>query len=187
MRKADRPAGSDAGAGPDELILMGEVVKSHGVRGELKVRPITDDPTRFSDLDVLYVGADATSASAFEVTGARFQQGKKGLTLLLKLAGVTDIDAADALRKKSVFAVESDLPLDDDEYFIHDLIGLRVETVDGEDLGVVSDIVDNPAHEILLVRRPNGAESLIPVVDEFIADLDFDAEVIRLDLPEGLV
>ena len=117
---------------PEALLLVGRVGKTHGVQGEVKVIPETDDPKRFAALETIFLGQQPQDAAPHSVVSVRFQQSKRGLTVLLKLDGIETIEQAAALRRKAVFAFEEDLPpLDDDEFFLHDLIGLDVVTEQG--------------------------------------------------------
>lgn len=179
-RAADNPA--------DTLLLMGRIGKPHGVMGEVKVVPETDDPQRFDDLKTVYVGERPEQVQAREVVSVRHQHTKRGLTVLLKLASVEDREAAASLRGLYVFAHEDDLPpLEDDEYYLHDLIGLRVQTEAGETVGTVDDILEMPGNEVLVVARPGAADVLIPAVSAFIAEIDFDAGQLTIRPIEGLL
>ena len=158
---------------PDDLLLVGRIGKTHGVRGEVKVIPETDDPERFASLDVVFLGRTPEDAAPHPVTSVRFQQSKRGLTVVLGLEGIETVEQAAALRQQAVFAFEEDLPpLDDDEFFLHDLIGLDVVTEEGERIGAVKDVLELPAHLVYVVTRPDKPDALIPAVPAFIADVD---------------
>jgi 16S rRNA processing protein RimM len=173
---------------PDSLILVGTCGPPHGVRGELKVIPETDDPERLADLGELFFGPSPERARGRTVEGVRFQTTKRGVLALVTLAGVPDREAADALRGLGVYAVESDLPaLAEGEVFIHDLIGLGVVTDEGEDVGTVEDVLTSGAQRLLLVKRPGRPDALVPDVDEIVTDIDLDAERITIRPPEGLL
>ena len=173
---------------PDSLILVGTCGPPHGVRGELKVIPETDDPGRLADLEALFLGPSPERARARTVEGIRFQTTKRGTVALVTFVGVPDREAADALRGLSVFAVESDLPaLAEGEVFIHDLIGLGVVTEDGEDVGTVQDVLTSGAQRLLLVKRPGRPDALVPDVDAIVTQVDLDAERITIRPPEGLL
>ncbi|MEP0548253.1 MAG: ribosome maturation factor RimM [Rhodothermales bacterium] len=173
---------------PDSLILVGTCGPPHGVRGELKVIPETDDPGRLADLESLFLGPSPERARARTVEGIRFQTTKRGTVALVTFAGVPDREAADALRGLSVFAVESDLPaLAEGEVFLHDLIGLGVVTEDGEDVGTVQDVLTGGAQRLLLVKRPGRPDALVPDVDAIVTDINLDAGQITIAPPEGLL
>lgn len=170
------------------LLLVGSIGKTHGLKGEVKVIPETDDPSRFEDLDTVFVGPDAEQARPHPVASVRYQQSKRGTTVLLKLEDIDTVEAAEALRNRLVFAREEDLPpLDDDEFFLHDLLDLKVVTEDGDAIGTVKDILELRGHEVIVVDRPGQSDALIPAVPEFIVDIDFDEQTLIVQLIDGLL
>ena len=113
---------------------------------------------------------------------------QRGLLAILKLEGIDDREAAEALLKQTVYALEDELePLAEDEYFLHDLPGLTVVAEDGAPVGVVRDILELPAQPVLVVAREGLPEAMIPLVPEFIVDIDFDGARIVVHLIEGLL
>lgn len=172
----------------DTLLLVGRVWRAHGVRGEMKVVPETDDPERFSDLETVFLGTRPETATPHAVESARFQTTKHGLNVVLKLVDIDTRDDADALRKVGVYARADDLPpLEEGELFVHDLIGLRVVTEDGTDVGVVRDVLDAPAQLVYVVERPDEPDAMIPDVPEFVVDLDIEAQRIVVRPIEGML
>ena len=164
-----------------DLLVMGRVGRPHGVHGELKIFPETDDPHRFEKIDQVYLGLTASDTTPFAIEGVRYQTNKKGLVVLLKLVSITSRESADRLKQLTVFARESDLPpLDDDEYFIHDLIGLHVVDLEASPLGQVKDVLDLPAHRVYLIARDSGEEVMVPAVPAFIEAIDFSTRQITL-------
>ena len=176
---------------PDRLLLMGRVAKPHGVRGEMKVAPETDDPQRFDGLERLFVGASPQAARERAVEGVRFQYPKGRTVVLLSLGGVDTVEAVEDLRGALVYAHQDDLPaLAEGEAFLHDLIGLTVVEVDeaGAELGEIGTVRDlyDGAQTLLAIDRPGAPEMLLPDVDEFVVRLDLDAGRIYVRTPEGL-
>ncbi|MDX1546978.1 MAG: ribosome maturation factor RimM [Rhodothermales bacterium] len=172
---------------PGALLLVGRAGKPHGVRGEVKVIPETDDPARFDALETVYLGATPEGAVPYAVESVRTQHTKRGLTVLLKLAGLAGKDDAAALRGLAVYAHEADLPpLGDDEFFLHDLVGLAVFTDDDAAVGTVRDVMELPSHAVLVVAREGKADALVPAVPAFIDDIDFDAGRLVVNAIEGL-
>lgn len=172
----------------ESLFLVGRIWRAHGVRGEVKVIPETDDPERFEDLRVVFTGKTANTVDRREVESVRLQPTKRGILVVLKLRNVDSRDEAEMLRKLSVYAHGEDLPpLDEDEFFLHDLIGLQVVAEDGEEVGVVENVLELPAHEVLVVSRPGASSSMIPVVPEFVVEIDLEAEQITIRPIEGLI
>lgn len=186
--RADRDdADASASVDAEALVRVGFVFRPHGVHGELKVDPESDDPTRFESFDTVYVGPRRREVQAFSVASLRYQETKRGTTVILRLDAVDSRDAAERIMKQAVFVHEDDLDLDEDEVFIHDLVGLDVVTEDGESVGMLSNVMTYPAHDMLVVHRPGKSEALIPVVEEIVLDMDLDAERVVIRPIEGLL
>jgi len=174
-------------------LLVGRVVKAHGISGELVVEIRTDDPAiRFASGNTLRtkrVRGDGPELS-YVVADAREHGGR----LLVRLDGVADRAAADALRG-SVFVVDSDdlPPIDEhDTYYDHQLEGLAVRTTTGQDVGIVAEVLHTAAGELLAVRRVDGgekgeAEVLVPFVSTIVPSVSLDDGIIEIDPPEGLL
>ena len=168
-------------------LVVGRVVKAHGVGGELVVEVRTDDPgSRFA------VGSSLRGKYAkggvprdYTVESVREHGGR----LLLRLAGIEDRDAADAMRGV-VFVIDStDLPPinDPDEFYDHQLEGLAVRTIDGRDVGTVAEVLHTAAGELLAIRHHNGGEVLVPFVSAIVTSVSLADKVIEIDPPEGLL
>ncbi|WP_374022151.1 ribosome maturation factor RimM [Mycobacterium sp. HNNTM2301] len=168
-------------------LTVGRVAKAHGIGGEVVVEIRTDDPdARFAPGKTLR-GRPSRGGTErdFVVESAREHGGR----LLLRLAGVTDRDAADALRG-TLFVVDSDdlPPIDEpDTYYDHQLEGLHVRTVTGQDVGVVAEVLHTAAGELLAVRRADGGEALVPFVGAIVTVVSLDDGVVEIDPPEGLL
>lgn len=173
---------------PDDLLLIGRVLRAHGVRGEVKVLPLTDDPGRFDGLDDVFIGPAPERVKPVSVEAVRFQPTKKGITVVLKFSGVDTREAAETLRKAQVFAREADLPaLEEDEVYLHDLIGLAVVTEAGEPVGVLADVLDMPGQFIYVVSREGKPEAMIPAVPEFVVETDLEGGRLVIRPIEGLL
>lgn len=173
---------------PDSLLLVGTVGRPHGVLGEVKVVPETDDPERLRALERVFVGDAPERAEERAVEGLRFQPTKRGVVALVRFAGIAGRDAADLLRGQHVYAAEADLPpLEEGEVYLHDLIGLAVVTDNGEAVGTVTDVLSGGAQPLLVVKRNGQPDALVPDVDEIVTDVDLDAERITIRPPEGLL
>lgn len=168
---------------PDTRVV-GRVGRPHGIRGEVTVEVRTDEPERR-----LAVGAVLTTVPAaagpLTVTAARWHSGR----LLLGFDGVGDRGAAEGLRGV-LLEVEVDpaeVPEDPEEYYDHQLVGLRVETVEGVHLGEVAEVVHLPGQDLLAVRRDGRRELLVPLVTAIVPDVDPDGGRIVIDPPPGLL
>lgn len=171
----------------DDLLLVGRCFKPHGVDGTVKVIPETDAPDALAALDALWVGADPASARPLAVDGLRGMASRKGLTLLVRFEGIATPEDAARLRGQNVYAPQSELPLEEGEFFLHDLIGLAVVDEEDRPLGTVSDLYDTEAHLLYAVRLPDGREALVPDVDAFVVDLDLEGRRLVLRPIEGLL
>lgn len=177
---------------PDDLLLMGRLGRPHGIRGDLKLTPETDDPARFQALRRVYVGKTPDAVAERSVSNVRFQYPKGKVVVLVKLDGLTTPEEADTLRNLNVYAATADLPpLADGEAFLHDLVGLDVWTVDdagdlAESIGTVRDLYDG-AQLLFGITRPDGSLVLLPDVPEFVLAVDLPARRLLVRPPEGLM
>ena len=160
-----------------EYIPVGQIVNAHGIKGEVKLNPMGFDPEFLADFDVLYIGGKRT-----EVKSARVHKS----VVLLTLPGVNDMDAALALKGKTVTICRDDVEVPEGYYFDEEIEGLQVvdcatETV----IGKVRRVLTYPAHKIYEVKGER--EYLIPAVPGvFIESVDLDAETVRVHLMKGL-
>lgn len=153
---------------PQEYLLVGEIVAAFGIRGQLKVRSLTDNVEHLRrKIKTLYVGSQR---QAYRVKD--LHEHKPGL-LIVALEGVTGRTEAENLRGSEVaILAEQALPLNTDEYFIHDLYGLEVLLESGERLGKVREVVQTGANDVLVVARENESDALIPVIRDVVIELD---------------
>lgn len=162
-----------------EKILMGKIVNVVGLKGELKVYSYTDDNTKFEEYDHLWL-----DSKCYEVEKVRHQ----GNVVILKLEGISDRNTAEEQRNKKVYIEEADLKeLPQGTYYVRDLIGVEVYTVEGEKLGEISDVIQNTSQDLYEVKPAEGKKIYIPVVKEFVVDVDIENRVVKVNLPEGLL
>ncbi len=184
-RAADAPARASSSphsstAPGDEWVAVGEFVGPFGIHGEVKLRPLTDFPERFERTPTIYVGDQHT---AYHVEHAHLHK----QLVLLRLAGIADVDAAEELRGEQVWIPASELtPLHEGQFYLHDVVGLRVQHVNGQSLGVVTDVVSTGASELFVIRDPQGKEVLLPVVKSFVKQIDLAQGVVLVDPIPGL-
>ncbi|RAV10372.1 ribosome maturation factor RimM [Mycolicibacterium sp. GF69] len=167
-------------------LVVGRVVKAHGVTGEVVVDVRTDDPeARFAPGTTLRGrAAKGTAERGYTIESVREHGGR----LLVRLVGVTDRNDADALRG-TLFVVDSQElpPIDDpDEYYDHQLEGLQVRTVGGDVIGTVAEVLHTAAGELLAVRSAER-EVLIPFVGAIVTSVSLPEQTIEIDPPEGLL
>jgi 16S rRNA processing protein RimM len=168
------------------FLTIGVFSRPHGVRGELRLRPLTAFPDRIQDLKSIYVGRDQqddTSLRLYDVTRARRDRGE----WLISLAGIEDRDAADRFRGSYVLVtLEDAVPLAEDEIYLFQVIGLSVYTEEGLALGRVAEVIETGANDVYVVRGPLG-EVLIPAIDQVVLKIDPDADQMIIRPLPGLL
>jgi 16S rRNA processing protein RimM len=166
------------------FLLLGEILRPHGVHGELKIRVLTDYPERITELEAVYVSdnPDDENATSYRVEHVR-PQNEYGL---LKLRGIQTREQAEALRQLYVMvALEDAVPLEEGEFFVYQLIGLSVQTVEGEHLGTLADVLETGANAVYVVESPTYGEVLIPALADTIVQTDLDSQHMIVRLPDG--
>ena len=164
-----------------DLITVGRIVAPHGVRGELRVRLETDFPERFEALRRAFV-VQAGRVETIQITGRRPHRGG----ILMRLEGIETLDAAARLRGAAIAVSRSQaVPLGPDRYYLFEIIGLRVRTVDGRSLGVVAEVMQGPANDVYVIRG-GGGEILIPALRDVVRRIDLPAGEMVVAVPSGL-
>ncbi len=169
-----------------KYLLLGEVLRPHGVRGELRVRLLTAYPERIDKMTHVYLGSgsDDESPRTYDVEHMRMNTPYG----LLKLRGIDDREQADALRSLFVMVdLEHAVPLEEGEFYLYQLIGLTVKQQDGSTLGQITDVLETGANDVYVVASPQYGEVLIPVTDETIVRTDISAGELIVNLPDGLL
>ena len=167
-------------------LLLGEILRPHGVRGELRVRLLTDYPERIASLKQVYLAdsPNATDPKPYQVAGMRMN----GAFGLLKLHEIPDRTQADRLRGLFVLVdMEHAVPLEEGEFYLYQLIGAQVQIDTGETLGTLVDVLETGANDVYVVDSPQYGEVLIPVLDEVVVNTDVTAGIVVVHLPEGLL
>jgi len=169
-------------AGADRLEI-GRIVKAHGIRGEVVVRSLSENPARFQPGSRLLVGHDIDAVVEMVVGCVRPQQPGR---LLVAFDGVPDRTAAEALRGRRIFARAAALPeLPDDVFWERDLIGLPVVDVEGAALGVISAVISRTEQDLWEVQTPSGPV-LLPAAKGIVVSVDLEARRVTVDPPAGL-
>lgn len=162
-----------------EKILIGKIVNVVGLKGELKVYCYTDRKERFEELEKIWLDQED-----YQIRNVRYQ----GNVVILKLKGIDDRNKAEAQRNKGVYILEEDLAkLPEGTYYVRDLIGIEVKDETGQNLGILSDVVQNSAQDLYEVKIESGKKVLIPAVKEFVLDIDMEDRKMTVKLPEGLL
>lgn len=167
-------------------LIVGEILRPHGVRGEMRVKIITDYPERLLDeVEYLYVGKDPDQAAEqYEVLSARFHQ----TYILVQLEGIDDRDVADSLRGQYLMVdIDHAVPLDDGEYYLYQLIGMNVVTVSGEEIGIIAEVMETGANDVYVINSRKYGQILLPAHEETLVEIDLEKKQIVMDLPDGLL
>ena len=166
----------------EDLLQIGVITTTHGVRGEVKVFPTTDDPMRFKKLKQVILDTGKEQIE-LEVAGARFFKN----LVILKFKGIDNINDVEQYRQKSLYVTrENAVPLGENEYFIADLIGLKVVSDEGEELGDLSDVLQTGANDVYVVSKENTPDLLIPAIRDCIKQVDIENGTMQVHLLAGL-
>ena len=174
-------ASSDGAAGRShDLIVVGEVTRPHGVRGAVRVLPVTDFPDRLLRLrEVTLVHGGRARTMTVE------QAEPAGRFVVMKLAGVDTPDAAAALRGATIEVPAADaVPLPPGQFYVFQIVGLRARTAGGEVLGEVVDVLRTGSNDVYVVRSSSGTETLLPAVEGVIEAIDLAAGEVVVRPPE---
>ncbi len=178
----------------DDMLRVGVVASAHGIKGEVKVYPTTDDPKRYKKLKSVYL-CDGKTMTPHEVLGARFFKNM----VILALKDVTDRDGAEKIRKQELWIHRADaVELSEDEYFITDLIGMKVMNAeDGTTIGILSDVITTGANDVYEIKleddfAPEGRKTknpviYVPAIKECVESVDTGTKEIRIRLMPGLL
>jgi 16S rRNA processing protein RimM len=162
-------------------LAVGLIAGAHGVGGEVKVALLTDYPERFRAGARLFLESEI-GAIPVEIASARPHKGM----ILVKLAAVSDRSAAESLRGRRLLIPEDQaMPLGEHENYVHDLIGLSVETLEGDSLGELTEILFTPANDVYVVSGPFG-ELLLPALRDVVRRVDLHRGKMIVEIPEGL-
>ena len=167
----------------EKQLQVGVISSTHGVRGEVKVFPTTDDVTRFRQLKKVYLDT-GREMLPLEIQNVKFFK----QFAILKFKGIDNINDIEKYRGKSLMIDREDaVDLEEDEYFIADMIGMKVCTEDGSEFGTLKDVMETGANDVYIIDSLEHGEVLIPAIRECILDADMDEERMTIHLMEGLV
>lgn len=167
----------------EEILQVGIITSTHGVRGEVKVFPTTDDVKRFKKLKnvILDTGREKLE---LEIEGVKFFK----QFAILKFKGIDSINDVEKYRQKSLYVTRDNaVRLRRDEYFIADLIDLKVIDENDEEIGVMTDVMQTGANDVYVIKMNDGRELLLPAIKECVLKVDVDAGFIRIHIMEGLL
>jgi len=177
-----------SGGGDDlsslELVAVARVAKPRGVKGEVACDLLTDFPERFEWLEELIAVFPGGRRGRLSLEGQWLHGGR----VILKFEGYDSPEASAALAGCELAVPESEaVELGEDEFFDWQLEGCRVVTVEGREVGEVSEVIHTGAAPVLVIRGEGGRESLVPLAESICVEVDVAAKLIRVDAPEGLL
>lgn len=176
-------AGSEdkkTGSSEPEFLIVGKIARAHGVRGEVGMKLMTEHPEHLLNVKTFYLGPDFTP---YEVD--RIRRHQEGMIILFKK--IVNRQMAEELRSHLVYVhLEDAVPLEEGEYYLFQIEGIRVVTDDGEDLGRLSGLIETGANDVYVITSGGGNEILLPAIPEVILNVDVDAGVMTVHLLEGL-
>ena len=158
-----------------QYIEAGKIVNTHGVRGEVKIQVWLDSPEFLKSFKTIYIDGNPV-----KVLGGKIHKG----FLIALLENISDVNAAMALKNKTVFIDRKDAKLGKGEYFLQDIIGAKVVDEDGNEVGVLKEIFETPSAPVYVIK--GETEHMIPAVPEFILSTDTEAGIIKVHLIEGM-
>jgi 16S rRNA processing protein RimM len=166
-----------------DLVAVARIVRTRGLKGEVVADILTDFPERFGLLDAVTAVRQNGERSELKIEKFWFQSGR----VVLKFAGYDSIESGETLRGVEICVPESNaVELDEGEYFDWQLTGCKVETVDGETIGEVRELMRTGGTELLVVEG-EAKEYLIPFANAICVDVDIENKLIRIDPPDGLL
>ena len=164
-------------------LEIGQIINTFGIKGEVKVFPLTDDIKRFDDLETVYV-KNKKESQLYNIESIKYHKN----FVLIKFKEINTVEQAETLRNSYLEVDRAQaIPLNEGEYFIADLIGLEVYTDNGELLGKVDDIYNSGSADIYVIKNELGKQILLPGIKDVIKEIDVDNEKIIVHLIDGLV
>ena len=167
----------------EDLLKVGVITTTHGVRGEVKVYPTTDEPERFLDLE--YVLLDTgKELRRLDIKNVRFFKN----LVILKFDGIDNINDIEKYKGRDLWIPREEAQeLDEDEYYIADLLGMKVLLEDGSEFGTLKNVMETGANDVYIVDRVDGEEILLPAIHDCVLDVDVEKNTMTVHLMKGLV
>lgn len=167
----------------ENLLRVGVISSTHGIKGEVKVFPTTDDVNRFKKLKEVILDTGKEQLTLHIESVKFFKQ-----FVILKFKEYNNINDIEIYKGKDLLVTrENAVPLKEGEYFITDMIGLNVITDEGEDFGTLTDVLQTGANDVYVVKMKNGKEALLPAIDQCVLDVNLETSTIKVHIMEGLI
>lgn len=165
----------------NDKTLVGKIINTHGIKGNVKIYPYTDDPERFKNLDYLLIG---DGYKELKIVDMFIQKG----FVYVRFEGHEDINKVLDFINSNVYIYDKDrVKLPKDRYFISDIVGMEVYDMEGLLIGKVTDVIENLANDLFQVQKTDSTIFYLPAIKEFIKEIDVDKKVVIIDPIEGLL
>lgn len=167
----------------EDRFQVGVITTTHGVRGEVKVFPTTDDPRRFKRLKEVILDTGREQI-VLEIEGVKFFK----QFVILKFKGIDSINDVEKYRQKSLFVTRANaVPLRRNEYYIADLIDLKVLDENDQELGKLKDVMETGANDVYIIEMTDGQELLLPAIKQCILDVNVEEGYMKVHILDGLL
>lgn len=167
----------------DNYLRVGVIASTHGIRGEVKVYPTTEDVNRFKSLKKVMLDT-GKEMLPLEVQGVKFFKNM----VIVKFKGIDNINDIEKYKGKDLLVTREDaIPLEEGEYYIFDVLGSKIVTEDGEEIGELKEILQTGANDVYVVKTTAGKELLIPSIPQCILDVNIDTKIIKVHLLDGMM
>ena len=161
----------------DKEIIIGKIVAPHGVRGDIRILPLTEKPDLFLDLEYLLL----EGGKKLTVKNARFQK----RMILVTTKEITSMNEAELLRDKNIYIKAEDLPeLEEDEFYVADLVGIPVYDLEGNQIGTFKDSLSTGSNDVYIIAVPGAKDILVPALKEYFKEINLAEKRIVVKLPE---
>ncbi len=185
--RSSKSSKSASKPGPQYLVLA-QILRPHGIRGDLLTKMVTAFPERMTRLDTVYLGSNPESPRKLQEKHVAWTKRHKGDQWLLHLDAIEDRDAAELLRKLYIFvSLEDAVPLESDEIYLFQVIGLEARTTSGEILGRVEDVIETGANDVYVIKGGAYGEVLIPAIPSVVRNIDIEAGTMLVEPLPGLL
>ena len=167
----------------EQFLQVGAITSTHGIRGEVKVFPTTDDPARFKKLKKVILDTGKRQID-MEIQSVRFFK----QFVIVKFKGIDNINDVEKYKRCPLKVTrENAVPLEEDEYYVADLLGLTIVDESGVTIGELIDVIETGANDVYEVKTPDGGHVLLPAIKDCILDVDMEEKIILVHMLKGLV
>ncbi|MEY8303216.1 ribosome maturation factor RimM [Anaerosalibacter bizertensis] len=165
-----------------DYIQVGKIINTQGIKGEVKIYPLTDDISRFDELEKVYIGEE-------KVLVYIEKNWSKKEFVILKFVGYDDINEVLKFKNEYLYIEEKDkIKLEEDSYFIFDIVGCNVLDINGNRIGIVTQVITNTGNDIYIIKSEDNSKNyLVPAVKQFIKKVDIENKEIIIEPIEGLI